>query len=831
MLHAQNALPFPAATGDVSPPAAIAGLVDARPSAPLEFSRAWLAKVDLVRQRRSQLMADRMLDGLTPAGASQQGAALTGVLRVPVIPVRYADVAEPFAAAALERRLFGRSSADTVTYSDYWAEVSAGLLHVEGSVAPWVTLAHEARYYLPESQFGWAQFGRTAELRIEALKATDRNFDFSQFDNDGPDNVPNSGDDDGYVDFVAIVYALPCTGAARAGAIWPHRAAMAPVETDDAGASGEKIRIADYVILPAVDPQSCGPMHIGVLAHETGHALGLPDLYDYDGSSQGIGAWGLMGTGSHGTRFSPAHLSAWEKEQLGWVRVNWLKGNTPIRAAPIERDPVVYRYDVPGSAEYVLLENRQKIGTDKFLPGHGLLAWRIDPERAELGAWNSDETRAAVSLVEADGRFDLANGGRADGTDPFPGALTQRLLRIPDVQTLRVAWIREHNGIVQATPLLGYSTPALVPERTSINLTALVGQQNTFYAIAITREAGAGAWTAKSQASWMNVEAAADSVRIEANTLGLPPGVYVDSIRVATTRGEAAANIRVELRVALPGVPEIIATELPWSWGLAARAGVLLQASYGWDALGLRPRPRILQLWDGVNHPETLARIPADALYAPVIADARTAYVIARARHANYIYRLDANGDASVVASHVGDGPAYGAALMADGAIIVAEWSGKLHRVSPDGVVTPYGALNAQLYQIATDAAGNLYAATFEGTVIRMAPDGSSSVVTTGFEKGKLVAIATSASGELYVSERGGQGRIIRIGLEDGSREILLQRQDAQFYGITVDENFLYAIDLHHRELLRIPRNAVALNPLALTPATVRQPTMPAKEP
>ncbi|HUP90357.1 MAG TPA: immune inhibitor A domain-containing protein, partial [Longimicrobiales bacterium] len=245
-LHAQKALPFPAAFGDVSPPAAIAGLVDARPVAPLEFSRAWLSKVDLVRQKRAELLAANALNDVTPADAAKLGAALHGVLRVPVIPVRYADVAEPFSSAALNRRLFGKSSGDTVSYSDYYKEVSNGLLRVEGAVAPWVQLTREARYYLPESQFGWAQFGKTAELRVEALKVADRDVDFTQFDNDGADGKPNSGDDDGYVDFVAIVYALPCATDVRAGAIWPHRAAMAPIETNDAAANGGKIKIADY---------------------------------------------------------------------------------------------------------------------------------------------------------------------------------------------------------------------------------------------------------------------------------------------------------------------------------------------------------------------------------------------------------------------------------------------------------------------------------------------------------------------------------------------------------------------------------------------------------
>jgi sugar lactone lactonase YvrE len=206
------------------------------------------------------------------------------------------------------------------------------------------------------------------------------------------------------------------------------------------------------------------------------------------------------------------------------------------------------------------------------------------------------------------------------------------------------------------------------------------------------------------------------------------------------------------------------------------------------------------------------SRIPADALYSPVMADKNTAYVIARARNANYVYRLNSDGSAEVVASNIGDGPAYGAAVMPDGAIIVAEWSGTLHRVTPDGRVGDYGRLNAHLYQIAADRNGMLYAATYEGSVIMMAPDGASAVLTTGFEKGKLVAIATTPAGDVYVSERGDHGRIIRIA-HDGTREVLLQRRGAQFYGIAVDDRFLYAIDLRNRELLRIPRDGVPVTP------------------
>ena len=179
-LQAQKALPFPAVSGEVSPPDAIAGLRDARPNAPLEFSRAWLNKVDDVRRRRADLSAEGELDGLSPWQAMQRGAALSGTLRVPVIPILYSDVKAPFAAADLRARLFGNSRGDTISYASYWEEVSAGLLQVEGEVTPWIRMSKEARHYLPETQYGWARFGRTPELRIEALNHAVQNIPAEQ---------------------------------------------------------------------------------------------------------------------------------------------------------------------------------------------------------------------------------------------------------------------------------------------------------------------------------------------------------------------------------------------------------------------------------------------------------------------------------------------------------------------------------------------------------------------------------------------------------------------------------------------------------------------------
>ena len=84
---------------------------------------------------------------------------------------------------------------------------------------------------------------------------------------------------------------------------------------------------------------------IGVFCHEFGHVLGLPDLYDTDNSSEGLGQWCLMASGSWGGNGSspqtPTHMSAWCKQKLGWVTpssdrfIKLESNNKKCRAEPI----------------------------------------------------------------------------------------------------------------------------------------------------------------------------------------------------------------------------------------------------------------------------------------------------------------------------------------------------------------------------------------------------------------------------------------------------------------------------------------------------------------
>ena len=136
----------------------------------------------------------------------------------------------------------------------------------------------------------------------DAAARANADVDFGPYDNDG----------NGFVDAFIVVHAG--AGAEETGSAERHLVAQMGVAGGAFNADGTKIFA--YLTIP----EDC---RIGVCAHELGHLLfGWPDLYDTDGSSEGLGNWCLMGGGSwNGNGDMPAHPSAWCKANQGWVSV------------------------------------------------------------------------------------------------------------------------------------------------------------------------------------------------------------------------------------------------------------------------------------------------------------------------------------------------------------------------------------------------------------------------------------------------------------------------------------------------------------------------------
>ncbi|MBI3941837.1 MAG: M6 family metalloprotease domain-containing protein [Chloroflexi bacterium] len=180
---------------------------------------------------------------------------------------------------------------------------------------------------------------------------------------------------------------------------------------------------------------------IGIMAHEFGHDLGWPDLYDTDGSSEGIGYWSIMSSGSwlKTTGFSgsmPSLPDAYSKSYQGWLIPTQITGTQNILLLPsIEASPYVIQlltnpngvdwqfYGHSGTGEYFLVENRQKAGYDAGLPGCGLLVWHIDESRTSSNSANDQDSHRMVDLEQADGLGHLnSKANRGDAGDPYPGS-------------------------------------------------------------------------------------------------------------------------------------------------------------------------------------------------------------------------------------------------------------------------------------------------------------------------------------------------------------------------------------------------------------------------
>jgi M6 family metalloprotease-like protein len=427
---------------------------------------AWRAQASRVRANRHRLVQLRAFSTLNSRSALTRVA---GTYSVPVIPVAFQDRAAPFPATSYQDVLFGQGAPGRpYSVSSYYTELSRGMVSISGMVLDWVTADSTEAYYADGCNgigvktpcpHGGVPFG---ELLLEAVTANDTGaLDWGQFDNDGPDGIPNSGDDDGFVDFVLFLQP-GVDGACGGDGIWAHRYFLrgwlgGPYVTKsprrDAGGNpiaGQFIVIDDYTMQSAVGgPTACDGstiMPVGTVAHETGHAFDLPDLYDTNLRSslvtQGIGEWGIMGSGNYSQPYSPSRFEAWSLAELGWVTVDTLSAPGMVRLSPVASVAHVLYIGVPNTDEYFLLENRQPIGTDtaqlnpactfgtrSCAKAPGLVVWHIDQGQVNGHGFRFGNTVNVgpvhgVALVQADGLDQLGLPGgknRGDGGDPFPG--------------------------------------------------------------------------------------------------------------------------------------------------------------------------------------------------------------------------------------------------------------------------------------------------------------------------------------------------------------------------------------------------------------------------
>ena len=335
------------------------------------------------------------------AAAAEQ-APLAGVVRVIVVLVDFTDHHMVQSAAHFQQLFFSTGVIPTKSVREYYTDVTHGIIDIQGQVVGPFRMPHTLASYAHGASGLGSTLPNATTMAKDALVAADSTVNFAPFDNNG----------DGFVDAFIVIHAGPgaeVTGSS--GDIWSHKWTL-----DGGARTVDGTKVFGYLTVPE-------DAKIGVCCHELGHLLfGFPDLYDTDGTSEGLGNWCLMAAGSWGGGGdTPVHPSAWCKANQGWASVDNRTTNGAVSFPDVKTSHNVVRLWKDGvpSSEYFLVENRQQTGFDASLPGPGLLVWHVD----ESISGNTNEAHPKVALLQADGKRDLELAhNRGDAGDPYPGS-------------------------------------------------------------------------------------------------------------------------------------------------------------------------------------------------------------------------------------------------------------------------------------------------------------------------------------------------------------------------------------------------------------------------
>lgn len=394
--------------------------------------------------QQGKISVPRVMRNLAAAQASginaslRAPAAMTGSLKTLAVLVDFSDKIHTVSATYFDSLIFAAPVVGRGSVRDYYNEISYGQVDIVAVTLP-STLTWK-RAPQPYSYYTYGGYGtdqpyphNTQKLAEDVVDAINSVVDFSQYDNNG----------DGVMEPILLIHAGP--GAEYTGSandIWSHSWFL------DTPRHYDGVSISDYVTMPEYFTSvnaSTSDMTIGVFAHEMGHGFwGLPDVYDRDYSSSGVGEWSLMAGGSwNGPGFdgsSPAWPDAWDRIQMGFTSPQSLTGDSVGQSLPrAYGNPAVttvykLRTASMGAQEFFLLENRQQVtgSYDEYLPGPGLLIWHVDESMNNYAAQNDNECVAEphsscsaahylLALEQADGARDLEKNRAGDAGDPFPG--------------------------------------------------------------------------------------------------------------------------------------------------------------------------------------------------------------------------------------------------------------------------------------------------------------------------------------------------------------------------------------------------------------------------
>jgi M6 family metalloprotease-like protein len=256
-----------------------------------------------------------------------------------------------------------------------------------------------------------------------AITAIDSTVNFAAFDTNSNGGISY---DELQIMFI-VAGGETATGHGNAGSVWAHKF---QVNNSPPTHDGVSLMNGNYDgNYSAFGERQGGNSRshdatIGVIAHELGHAaLLLPDLYDTDSSTAGIGKFGIMGGGSWGYKpgdsysgQTPSHMTAYSKIKAKFIAPTKITADGTYTANDINSSSHnVFKIESGTSNEYFLLQNRNAVGYDRALNrlngtgtfAGGLLITHV----SENVSVNSNEAHRLVDVEEANNAQNSAGNG------------------------------------------------------------------------------------------------------------------------------------------------------------------------------------------------------------------------------------------------------------------------------------------------------------------------------------------------------------------------------------------------------------------------------------
>lgn len=341
------------------------------------------------------------------SGKAARKVSSSGTKYIPVVLVDFPD--RPFLSGHDKNyyKKIYETDTEKLTMKEYYKTMSDNNLVLEFQIYGPYTAAKHVSYYGADDD---KNVGELIKEIIDCL-ISDPEGGASTFD----ENSRFDSDSIGGVDVLLVIYAgsgEDSTGID--GDIWAHKWDVKKAFAS-AGISGDPYNFNEYTIQSETSTRN-SETGIGAACHEFGHILGLPDLYDIDYETSGLGDWSVMSGGSWGsigTEEDPAPMTAYERYKLGWLTPQLLNPDVPgtveFRSDLQDPEYKAYRINLTDDGkQFLMLEGKKKKadGTGMFVPESGLFITQINEERYEAAKAanrvNTGKNRIhAVDVLEA----------------------------------------------------------------------------------------------------------------------------------------------------------------------------------------------------------------------------------------------------------------------------------------------------------------------------------------------------------------------------------------------------------------------------------------------